>query len=82
MKSLSALIVFGCWLQLGPTQVTDIHAAALEVITQARTMAPPATTQSDGLTDSERDAVGRYFETPSLEEVYPGLKGTTPDSSE
>ena len=59
-------------------QATDIHAAALNAIGQAQTLAPPPLESAEQLTDSEKRAIGRYLETPQLEEVYPGLRGTAP----
>ena len=61
-------------------QATDIQAAALNVIGQARMMAPTDTGPTEQLTDAEERALGRYFEKPELEEVYPGLRGTVPGS--
>jgi hypothetical protein len=72
------LMTLGCLIYLGPMRAADIHAAAMNVIGQARTLGAPPLESAEQLTDSEKRAIGRYLETPQLEEVYPGLRGTAP----
>jgi len=78
MKTILTLMIIGSWFSLGPMQDTDIHGAALAAIGQARAAAPAGAEATEQLTPAEKHALGRYLETPQLEEVYPGLRGTAP----
>ena len=75
MKSWLVLsTVIGMLNLTGYAQI-DVQEAAQSVIANVLRVSTPEQPAElhEQLTPSEQRAVGRYFETPTLDEVYPGI---------
>ena len=75
MKTLAALMLIAGLTTMLP-EPPEIKVTAQNIIRMVvEELTPEYNTQvADHLTGPELKALGRYLETPSLEEVYPGIK--------
>jgi hypothetical protein len=71
LAALLPLLILGSLHELPDTSLKDI---ALQLIAEAHASVEVNVEEPDaGLTPGEKRQIGRYLETPSLEEVYPGI---------